>query len=153
MHIQKLIEALQAGDKEQFIANKYPEYQEGDSIVFEGVSLNDVDLSEFPLGFTLFKNCNFNKVKLSGLPIGFLDSKVENLDITDSKAIIYAQNSDFTRLVFNENSVLGSTKNESVSVFVDCIFPSEATEFFKKQNVLFTNQPLDYEKLGFKLRN
>ena len=144
----KMIEQIRSGDVDGFNIAKYGTYQEGENVVLEGQDFKDLDLRDFALPFTVFKNCVLENVKIKGLPIAFKNSKAR-LDLRGMGAGIIAEGTDFTGTVFDENTRLGKTNPDSVgSVFSRCKFDKEFEEFLKSQNCTFTDEDVVVKHLG-----
>jgi len=144
----KMIEQIRSGDVDGFNIAKYGTYQEGENVVLEGQDFKDLDLRDFALPFTVFKNCVLENVKIKGLPIAFKNSKA-CLNLRSVGAGIIAEDTDFTGTAYDEDTNLGKNSQDSLgSVFSRCKFDSAFEEFLKAQGCVFTDEDVIKKHLG-----
>lgn len=136
-----LYDKLSSGDSEGYINLKYQNFQEGDNVVFEGKDFKNLDLTNFALPFTIFKNCTLENVKVSGQPIGFKNSRA-SIDLRGLSGVIVAEDTDFTGTQFDKDTSFAA------SAFSNCKLDKEFEDFILSQGAVFTDVEVIKSRMG-----
>lgn len=136
-----LADTIRRNDKDQYVKLRYPTIQEGDDVVFEDEDFSNVDFGQFVLGLFVFKHCNLNNSKNIHSQLVIIERcTARNVNINGVNAVIDATDSDFTGMIYDDDTNLANPKENGVggcSTFTNCIFDEAARNHFTEQGVIF----------------
>jgi hypothetical protein len=136
---QQLANDIRSNNLVGYQKHRYPSISDGEPLVFTDEDFTDVDFGQFVVGFFEFHNCTLDRARhLYGQPITFVGCSCKGLDMRWVSAVIEAKDSDFTGLLYDRETVLGSHEEGAVSsVFEDCQLDEPAKAYFMAQGVIF----------------
>lgn len=139
-YMNKIAQAIRNNNLAEYQAARYPMIQDGESVIFQNEDFSKVDFNAFSMGFFRFENCKLDHAtEIYGQPIYFVNSSLRNADFRGAKAIIYAENCDFTDIVYDDETLF-AYDTSTVSIFTNCIFDSQTRAFFETQGVKFIDR-------------
>lgn len=138
--MNKISQAIRNGDIGAYQLARYPEIQDGEELVLRDEDFSGVNFDMFSMGFFRFESCSLdNATKIYGQPIYFTNCSLRGVDFRGVRAIIYAENCDFTGLKYDDETRFVYDAN-TVSEFTNCTFDTKSNVFLKKQGVRFVNK-------------
>lgn len=138
--LQEIVEAFKNNDLKRYQCARYPQIQDGEWLVIAHEDFTGVDFGVFSLGYTIFKECSLNGARhLHGVPLVIEESTATDFDLRGIHTVIEARDSDFSGLLYNDDTMLAEPTNGQAghSVFTNCKFDSTTREHFKAQGVIF----------------
>ncbi len=139
-YMNKIAQAIRNNNFPEYQAARYPTIQDGEEVLFHNEDFSGVDFDAFSMGFFKFENCNLdNTISICGQPIYFTNCSLRGADLRGARAIIYAENCDFTGLKYDDETLF-AYDDLTVSEFTNCLFDTKAREYLETQGVRFTTK-------------
>ena len=140
MNNKEISNAIRHNNLAAYQHARYPEIQDGERVTFANEDFSGVDFDKFSMGFAVFNNCSLDHAThLYGQPITMNNCSARGLDLRDTQLVIHATDCDFTGLLFDNATRLGSSdKGSTHSTFTNCIVDPVMRKHFERQGVTFT---------------
>lgn len=139
---KKLANHIRNNDRQSYLEERFPAIADYEELVFEKEDFSNTDWRNFPSSMNTFRNCVLDGVILSpGQPIRIENCSAKGLDIRGAGAIIHAVNSDFTGMLFDEETILANKYEPSdiPSSFESCVLDENARNFFSNQGAVINS--------------
>lgn len=136
--MNEIAQSIRNENIEEYQKLRYPNIPDGEPVMFTDSDFSDVNFSEFAAGFFQFNNCNLDDASgLYGQPITIESCSARQIDMRGVRAIIYAQDSDFTGMLIDEDTALAYDGGEfgASSTFTNCTMDSDTTDKLVAQGV------------------
>ncbi len=138
--IKDLYSCVKKEDWNKFNFLRFSVSNEGDFFVINDWNLSGFNLSDMPMNFLVFKNCNFEGASFVGshfFPTSFKGCNFDEADFSGASGIAYFYECSFLKVKYSSSTKFVPENSDLPSEFVDCKLDSDFYDFVNSQGVSF----------------